>query len=159
MEKEMVESQEMKLNLLSPAPGTKKDRKRVGRGTGSGHGKTSCRGSKGQKARSGGGVRPGFEGGQMPLARRLPKRGFHNPFRIEYQPVNVSQLESFEAGSEINPAVLFEKKLVRKAAMPVKVLGKGEITRALTVKAHAVSAAAKEKIEKAGGSVELITAT
>lgn len=154
----MVESQEMKLNLLSPAPGTKKNRKRVGRGTGSGHGKTSCRGSKGQKARSGGGVRPGFEGGQMPLARRLPKRGFHNPFRVEYQPVNVSQLESFEAGSEINPAVLLEKKLVRKAAMPVKILGKGDITRAVAVKAHAVSAAAKEKIEKAGGSVELITA-
>jgi large subunit ribosomal protein L15 len=158
VEKEMVESQEMKHHLLSPAPGTKKDRKRVGRGSGSGHGKTSCRGHKGQKSRSGGGVRPGFEGGQMPLARRLPKRGFHNPFRVEYQAVNVSQLEAFEAGSEIDPQVLLGRKLVRKAAMPVKILGKGDITRAVTVKAHAVSASAKEKIEKAGGRVELIAA-
>ena len=154
----MDESQEMKLNLLRPAPGTKKSPKRVGRGTGSGHGKTSCRGSKGQNSRSGGGVRPGFEGGQMPLARRLPKRGFHNPFRVEYQPVNVSQLETFAAGSEIDPAGLHTKKLVRKLGMPVKILGKGDITRAVTVKAHAVSATAREKIEKAGGRVELIAA-
>jgi large subunit ribosomal protein L15 len=158
VEKEMVESQEMKHNLLSPPPGTKKARKRVGRGTGSGHGKTSCRGSKGQNSRSGGGVRPGFEGGQMPLARRLPKRGFYNPFRVEYQAVNVSQLEAFDAGSEIDPALLLSRKLVRKASMPVKILGKGDITRAVTVKAHAVSAAAKEKIEKAGGRIELIAA-
>jgi large subunit ribosomal protein L15 len=153
-----MELGEMKLNALRPAARTKKSPKRVGRGTGSGHGKTSCRGGKGQTARSGSGVRPGFEGGQMPLARRLPKRGFTNIFRVEYQVVNVGQLGAFEAGSEIDPEHLRGKRLVRRKGRPVKVLGKGEITQALTVKVHAVSEAARRKIETAGGTVELITA-
>ena len=153
-----MEPGEMKLNALRPAAGTKKSPKRVGRGSGSGHGKTSCRGSKGQGSRSGSGVRPGFEGGQMPLARRVPKRGFTNIFRVEYQVVNVGQLGAFEAGGEIDPEQLLGKRLVRRKGRPVKVLGKGEITRALTVKVHAVSEAARRKIETAGGTVELITA-
>ena len=153
-----MELGEMKLNALRPAAKTKKSPKRVGRGSGSGHGKTSCRGGKGQTARSGSGVRPGFEGGQMPLARRLPKRGFTNIFRVEFQVVNVGQLEAFDAGSEIDQEYLCDKRLVRHRGRPVKVLGKGEITRALKIKAHAVSESARRKIETAGGTVELITA-
>ena len=141
---------------LAPAPGAKKRVKRVGRGVGSGHGKTSCRGGKGQTARSGGSIAPGFEGGQMPLQRRLPKRGFHNPFRTAYEVVNVGQLEAFEAGSEVNPAALRARRLVRRGAALVKILADGELTHGLTVRAHAVSAAARKKIEAAGGTVELI---
>jgi large subunit ribosomal protein L15 len=149
---------EMKLHLLRPAKGAKKNPKRVGRGTGSGHGKTSCRGSKGQNARSGAGTRPGFEGGQMPLARRLPKRGFTNIFRVEYQVVNVGQLASFESGSEITPDMLRDRKFVRRKGDPVKILGGGDVALPLTVKAHAVSETARRKIEAAGGKIELIGA-
>ena len=146
----------MKLSELSPAPGSSKKRKRVGRGDGSGHGKTSCRGHKGQGARSGGGTRPGFEGGQMPLQRRLPKRGFHNPFKIAMAIVNLDQLENFPAGSEVTPDVLAERGLVRGKNRRVKVLGDGLLSKALTIKAHGFSAKAKEKIEASGGKVELI---
>ena len=147
---------ELAAHGLAPAPGATKRRKRVGRGVGSGHGKTSCRGGKGQTARSGGSIRPGFEGGQMPLQRRLPKRGFHNPFRTAYEVVNVGQLEVFEAGTEVDPAALRARRLVRRGQAPVKVLADGELTRALTVRANAVSAAARKKIEAAGGRVDLI---
>ena len=147
---------ELAAHRLAPAAGATKRRKRVGRGVGSGHGKTSCRGGKGQTARSGGSIRPGFEGGQMPLQRRLPKRGFHNPFRTAYEVVNVGQLEAFDAGSQVDPAALRAKRLVRRGAAPVKVLADGEVTRGLTVRAHAVSAAARRKIEAAGGTVDLI---
>ena len=147
---------ELAPHRLAPAAGATKRRKRVGRGVGSGHGKTSCRGGKGQTARSGGSIRPGFEGGQMPLQRRLPKRGFHNPFRTAYEVVNVGQLEVFAAGSEVDPAALRAQRLVRRGAAPVKVLADGELTRGLTVRAHAVSAAARRKIEAAGGTVDLI---
>ena len=146
----------MKLSELTPAPGSSKKRKRVGRGDGSGHGKTSCRGHKGQGARSGGGTRPGFEGGQMPLQRRLPKRGFHNPFRIAMAIVNLDQLENFPAGSEVTPDVLAERGLVHGKNRRVKVLGDGLLSKALTIKAHGFSARAKEKIEASGGKVELI---
>jgi large subunit ribosomal protein L15 len=148
-------SGDLQLHRLRPGNGAKKKRKRVGRGVGSGHGKTSCRGGKGQTARSGGNIEPGFEGGQMPLQRRLPKRGFHNLFSIEYQVVNVGQLETL-AETEVTPAVLSGKRLVRRAGDLVKVLGTGALTRAVTVRAHAVSAAARQKIEAAGGRVELI---
>jgi large subunit ribosomal protein L15 len=146
----------MKLSDLTPAPGSSKHRKRVGRGDGSGHGKTSCRGHKGQGARSGGGTRPGFEGGQMPLQRRLPKRGFHNPFRIELAVVNLDQLEQFPAGGEVSPEAMAERGLVHGKNRRVKVLGDGALSKALIVKAHGFSAKAKEKIEAAGGKVELI---
>lgn len=151
-----IPSGELQLHRLRPARGAKKRQKRVGRGVGSGHGKTSCRGGKGQTARSGGHIQPGFEGGQMPLQRRLPKRGFHNPFGLEYQVVNVGQLEAFAAGTEVTPEMLRGRRLVRRAAARVKVLGDGDVTRALTVRAHAVSGAARRKIEAAGGRVELI---
>ena len=145
----------MKLDDLRPAAGSNKKRKRVGRGDGSGHGKTSGRGHKGQGARSGGNTKPGFEGGQMPLQRRLPKRGFHNPFRIEMSVVNLSQLESLPAGSEVTPETLTLHGYVGKGRR-VKVLGDGDLSKALTVKAHGFSAKAKEKIEGAGGKAELI---
>jgi large subunit ribosomal protein L15 len=145
----------MKLSDLTPAPGSSKHRKRVGRGDGSGHGKTSCRGHKGQGARSGGGTRPGFEGGQMPLQRRLPKRGFHNPFRIELAVVNLDQLEQFPPG-EVTPEAMAQRGLVRGKNRRVKVLGDGALSKTLIVKAHGFSAKAKEKIEAAGGKVELI---
>lgn len=151
-----MEQGEMKLHHLRPPKGTKTNPKRVGRGTGSGHGKTSCRGHKGQNSRSGGGVRPGFEGGQMPLARRLPKRGFKNIFRVEYQVVNVSRLDVFGSGTEVDPAGLLAKRMIRKKEKPVKILGKGEISLPLTVKVHAVSETARKKIEAAGGRIELI---
>jgi large subunit ribosomal protein L15 len=146
----------MKLSDLRPAPGASKKPKRVGRGDGSGHGKTSCRGHKGQGARSGGGVRPGFEGGQMPLQRRLPKRGFHNPFRLEMAVVNVGQLEDFPAGAEITPELLAERGLLGAKRARLKILGDGELSKSLTVKAHGFSAQAKEKIEARGGKTELI---
>jgi large subunit ribosomal protein L15 len=146
----------MRLDELKPAAGSSKKRKRVGRGDGSGHGKTSCRGHKGQGARSGGNVQPGFEGGQMPLQRRLPKRGFHNPFRIEMSVVNLGQLESFPAGVEVTPESLSQQGLLTGKQRSVKILGEGSLSKALTVKAHGFSAKAKEKIEAAGGKAELI---
>lgn len=146
----------MRLDELKPAAGSSKKRKRVGRGDGSGHGKTSCRGHKGQGARSGGNVQPGFEGGQMPLQRRLPKRGFHNPFRIEMSVVNLGQLESFPAGVEVTPESLSQRGLLTGKQRRVKILGEGALSKALTVKAHGFSAKAKEKIEAAGGKAELI---
>jgi len=142
------------LHDLSPPKGSKHRRKRVGRGPGSGKGKTSGRGEKGQKARSGASIPAGFEGGQMPLHRRLPKRGFHNPFRTEYQVVNVRDLEGFEG--EATPETLRGAGLVRSPRMPVKILGDGEITTAVSVTAHAFSAGAREKIEAAGGTARLV---
>jgi len=147
----------MRLDELRPAPGSNKKRKRVGRGDGSGHGKTSGRGHKGQGARSGGNVQPGFEGGQMPLQRRLPKRGFHNPFRIEMAVVNVAQLDGLPAGSEATPETLALQGLINGKKKQVKILGEGSLSKALTVRAHGFSAKAKEKIEAAGGKAELIT--
>ena len=146
----------MKLQDLQPALGSTKKAYRKGRGAGSGNGKTAGRGHKGQWARSGGGVRPGFEGGQMPLARRLPKRGFNNIFGTTYAPVNVSALERFENGSEVTTELLLETGVISKALDGVKILGNGELTKSLTVKAAAFSASAKEKIEKAGGKAEVI---
>lgn len=146
----------MKLQDLQPALGSTKKAYRRGRGAGSGNGKTAGRGHKGQWARSGGGVRPGFEGGQMPLARRLPKRGFHNIFGTTYAPVNVSALERFDNGTEVTTELLLETGVISKALDGVKILGSGELTKSLTVKAAAFSASAKEKIEKAGGKAEVI---
>lgn len=146
----------MKLHELKPAQGSTKTRKRVGRGNGSGLGNTAGRGHKGQKSRSGGGVRPGFEGGQMPLIRRLPKRGFTNIFRKEYTVINVSDLEQrFESGDEVTIEALFEVGLVNKVLDGVKVLGDGELTKPLTVKVQKVSKTAAEKITAAGGKVEV----
>ena len=142
------------LHDLSPAEGSHRDRKRVGRGEGSGLGKTAGRGQKGQKARSGGSVHPRLEGGQMPLIRRIPKRGFTNPNRKEYQAVNVRDLVRFDA--DVTPELLSNAGLVGSAKLPVKVLGTGELDKALTVTAHAFSASARKKIEAAGGSVTLI---
>lgn len=147
----------MKLNELKAPPGTNKRTKRVGRGPGSGHGKTSTRGHKGQKARSGGGTRPGFEGGQMPLQRRLPKRGFNNAiFKKEYAIVNVKDLNEFENGAEITPEVLMEAGLVKKMLCGVKLLGDGELQKKLTIKVHKVSQQAEEKVKAQGGRVEVI---
>ena len=146
----------MKLQDLQPALGSTKKAYRKGRGAGSGNGKTAGRGHKGQWARSGGGVRPGFEGGQMPLARRLPKRGFNNIFGTTYAPVNVSALERFENGTEVTTELLLETGVISKALDGVKILGNGTLTKKLTVKAAAFSASAKEKIEAAGGKAEVI---
>ena len=148
----------MRLGELSPAMGATTATKRLGRGIGSGLGKTSGKGHKGQWARSGGGVRPGFEGGQMPLIRRIPKRGFNNHFRKIYSIVNLSVLESFEVNSVVDMEVLNEKGLIKvvKGSIGLKVLGNGTLTKALTVKAAGFSASAKEAIEKAGGKAEQI---
>ena len=147
----------MKLHELSPAAGSTKERKRIGRGAGSGQGKTAGKGHKGQKARAGRGMRPGFEGGQMPLQRRVPKRGFVNIFRTEMAIVNVAALENaYEAGETVTIESLLEKGLIKKALDGVKVLGYGEITKALTVQANAISESAKQKIEAAGGKIEVI---
>ncbi len=146
----------MKLDELKPAEGSRFERKRIGRGIGSGTGKTSGKGHKGQNARSGGGVRPGFEGGQMPLYRRLPKRGFTNIFAKEYVAVNVSELERFDNGTEVSAELLKEAGVISKIKDGVKILGRGEITKKLTVKAAKFSASAQEKIEKAGGKTEVI---
>ncbi|MGG1519920.1 50S ribosomal protein L15 [Paenibacillus oryzisoli] len=146
----------MKLHELSSATGARQTRKRVGRGTGSGMGKTSTRGHKGQNARSGGGVRPGFEGGQNPLYRRLPKRGFTNRFRTEYAIVNLEDLNNFAAGTEITPEVLMESGIVKAPKDGIKILGNGEITVKLTVKANKFSQSAIEKIQAAGGQTEVI---
>ncbi len=148
----------MRLGELSPAIGSTTSKKRLGRGIGSGLGKTSGKGHKGQWARSGGGVRPGFEGGQMPLIRRIPKRGFNNHFRKVYSIVNLSVLEGFEANSVVDMQVLNEKGLIKvvKGSIGLKVLGNGTLTKALTVKAASFSASAKDAIEKAGGKIEEI---
>jgi large subunit ribosomal protein L15 len=147
----------MKLHTLSPAPGSKKTPKRKGRGTGSGLGKTAGRGQDGQKSRSGGGVRPGFEGGQMPLARRLPKRGFSNArFKKTYSIVNVGELNVFDANTVITPELMLEYGFIRKLRDGLKILGNGEVEKALTIKAHKVSKSAEEKILAGGGKVEVI---
>ena len=146
----------MKLHKLQPAAGSRKERNRVGRGQGSGNGKTAGRGSKGQKARSGGGVRLGFEGGQTPLFRRLPKRGFQNINRKEYAVVNLETLNRFEDGQEVTAAVLVEAGIVKNEKDGIKVLANGKLERKLTVKANKFSQAAKEAIEAAGGTVEVI---
>ena len=144
----------MKLNELSPAYGSAKDAYRKGRGPGSGNGKTAGKGHKGQNARSGGGVRPGFEGGQLPLYRKLPKRGFKNRFAVNYAIVNVADLNRFEDGAVVDLDALLAAKIVRKELDGLKVLGTGELTKKLTVKATVFSATAKEKIEAAGGKTE-----
>ncbi len=146
----------MKLYELTPAPGSKKESFRKGRGHGSGNGKTAGRGHKGQNARSGGGVRPGFEGGQMPLYRRLPKRGFTNKFAKDYVAINVSALEKFENGAVVDAAALKEAGVISKVLDGVVIMGRGEITKSLTVKAVRFTESAKEKIEKAGGKAEVI---
>ncbi|CDQ41402.1 MULTISPECIES: 50S ribosomal protein L15 [Virgibacillus] len=146
----------MKLHELKAAEGARKNRNRVGRGMSSGNGKTSGRGHKGQKARSGGGTRPGFEGGQMPLFQRLPKRGFTNIHRKEFAIVNLDTLNRFEDGTEITPELLLEEGVVSKLKAGIKVLGNGAIEKKLTVKAHKFSASAKEAIEAAGGQTEVI---
>ena len=145
----------MNLHEIKPPEGAKRGTKRIGRGIGSGHGKTSTRGHKGQWARSGGGVRPGFEGGQMPLTRRLPKRGFVNIFAKEYAIVNVGDLERLPEGTLVSAESLKELGMIKKIGDGLKILGRGEITKKLTVSAEKVSAAAKEKIDAAGGSVEV----
>ena len=148
----------MRIDTLQPQVGSRKSAKRLGRGTGSGLGKTSGKGHKGQWARSGGGVRPGFEGGQMPLTRRLPKRGFNNRFKKVYAIVNVDILNNFEAGAVVDFETLYYAGLIKEVKDPVglKVLGTGELKVALTVKANKFSAQAKEAIEKAGGTAELV---
>ncbi len=144
----------MKLFELSPAPGSTKPKYRKGRGIGSGNGKTAGKGHKGQNARSGGGVRPGFEGGQLPIYRRLPKRGFTNHFAKHYAIINVGDLDVFENGTEVTLEMLVENRIIRKELDGLKVLGDGELTKSLTVKAKIFSASAKEKIEAAGGKAE-----
>ncbi len=147
----------MKLGELSPQVGSRKEARRLGRGIGSGLGKTSGKGHKGQNARSGGGVRPGFEGGQMPLIRRIPKRGFKNMFRKEFSVVNVSDLSVFEANTIITAELLLEKNLINKIEKNgVKILGNGNIEKAFTVKANKFSESAKAKIEAVGGTIEVI---
>lgn len=146
----------MKLHELEPATGSRKERNRVGRGIATGNGKTSGRGQKGQKSRSGGGVRPGFEGGQNPLFRRLPKRGFTNINRKEYAIVNLDALNRFEEGTEVTPALLVETGIVGNEKAGIKVLGNGTLDKKLTVNAHKFSASAKAAIEKVGGNIEVI---
>ena len=145
----------MKLHELMPAEGATKEAKRIGRGHGSGNGKTAGKGHKGQKARAGHGQRPGFEGGQMPLQRRVPKRGFNNIFAKEYQVINVSALEVFDDGAVVDATAMADKGIVKCACVPVKVLGNGELTKKLTVTAAAFSASATDKIQKVGGTVEV----
>ena len=145
----------MKLHELSPAEGSAKANWRKGRGTGSGNGKTAGKGHKGQNARSGGGVRPGFEGGQLPLYRKLPKRGFHNKFATKYATVNVGTLNAFNDGDTVNLETLLNARIVKKAFDGLKVLGNGELTKKLTVEAAVFSAGAKEKLEAVGGKIEV----
>ncbi|EKN69152.1 50S ribosomal protein L15 [Neobacillus bataviensis LMG 21833] len=146
----------MKLHELKPAEGSRQERKRLGRGIGSGQGKTAGKGHKGQNARSGGGVRPGFEGGQTPLYRRLPKRGFTNISRKEFAIVNLDALNRFEEGTEVTPELLIETGVVSNEKAGIKILAKGNVEKKLTVKAHKFSSAAKEAIEAAGGTTEVI---
>ncbi|MDT8902668.1 50S ribosomal protein L15 [Anaeroselena agilis] len=146
----------MKLHDLAPAPGSKKERTRVGRGLGSGLGKTAGKGHKGQNARAGGGVRPGFEGGQMPIYRRLPKRGFYNKFGKEYTEVNVRELNRFEAGTVVDPVLLVEAGVIKNVRDGIRILGNGELEKSLTVRANGFTKSAMEKIQAAGGKVEVI---
>ena len=146
----------MKLHELKPAEGSRKPRRRVGRGIGSGMGKTSTRGTKGQFSRTGGGTRPGFEGGQMPLYRRLPKRGFKNTFAKKYAEVNVEQLNCFDNGAVVDPAALIEAGILKNVLDGVRVLGNGELTKSLTVQAQGFTKSAQQKIEAAGGTAEVI---
>jgi large subunit ribosomal protein L15 len=146
----------MKLHDLTPAKGAKKRRKRIGRGPGSGHGKTATKGHKGLLARSGGGKRPGFEGGQMPLIRRLPKFGFTNQFRTEYAVVNIKSLENWTGGDMVTPQAMVDAGLVKRKALPIKILGHGELKKTLVVQAHKFSKSAEAKIQAAGGRVEVI---
>ncbi len=146
----------MKLHELAPAVGSTKEAKRIGRGHGSGNGKTAGKGHKGQKARAGHGMRPGFEGGQMPLQRRVPKRGFNNIFAEEVIAINVAALEVFEDGATVDAAALVEKGIIKKADKAIKVLGNGKLTKKLTVNLNAFSAAAAEKINAVGGKAEVI---
>jgi large subunit ribosomal protein L15 len=146
----------MNLHDLTPARGAKKRRKRIGRGPGSGHGKTSTKGHKGLLARSGGGKRPGFEGGQMPLIRRLPKFGFTNPFRTEYAIVNLKSFAQWTGTETITPQVMVDAGLVKRKKLPIKILGNGDLTKSLVVQAHKFSKSAEAKIQAAGGRVEVI---
>lgn len=146
----------MKLHELKPAEGSRKPRRRVGRGIGSGMGKTSTRGTKGQFSRTGGGTRPGFEGGQMPLYRRLPKRGFKNTFAKKYAEVNVEQLNCFDNGAVVDPAALIEAGILKNVLDGVRVLGNGELTKSLTVQVQGFTKSAQQKIEAAGGKAEVI---
>lgn len=148
----------MDLSNLAPASGATKKRKRLGRGIGSGHGKTAGRGHKGRGARSGGNTPPGYEGGQMPLQRRLPKHGFHNPFRVEFSIVNLGALEArFESGAVVDAEALRAKGLIRTLARPIKILADGKLSKSLNVKAHKFSAAAVERLQAAGGTAEVVT--
>jgi large subunit ribosomal protein L15 len=146
----------MKLHELKPAPGSRTRRKRIGRGIGSGRGKTAAKGHKGLLARSGGGKRPGFEGGQMPLKRRVPKRGFTNIFRVEWAIVNLRDLARLEGAPEITPALLLERGLIRRGSSRIKILAEGDLTRPLSVQAHRFSASAAAKIQAAGGRAEVL---
>ena len=146
----------MKLHELAPAEGSRKARKRVGRGVGSGNGKTAGRGTEGQKSRAGGGVRPGFEGGQMPIHRRLPKRGFTNIFKKKIAVINIRDFEKFESGSVVDEAALVERGLVKGRYDGVKLLGQGDLSYPVTIKVNSVSAGARKKIEAAGGTVEVL---
>jgi large subunit ribosomal protein L15 len=146
----------VKLNELKSPPGANKSIKRVGRGTGSGHGKTSTRGHKGQHARSGSGVRPGFEGGQMPLQRRIPKRGFNNIFKKQYAIVNLKDLNGFEDGTEITPVLLLEEGIIKSVKDGVKILGNGDLDKKLFIQTHKISKQAEEKVLAQGGKVEVI---
>ena len=146
----------MKIHDLSPAEGSRKQKKRVGRGPGSGHGKTSCRGHKGQKSRSGGSIPPGFEGGQMPLQRRLPKRGFTNIFKKQYVLINIRDLNRFDPNSTLDIEALKDAGLVKRYKDGIKLLGDGEISHPVMIKVHKVSKTARDKIEAAGGKVEVI---
>ncbi len=146
----------MKLHDLRPAPGSKKKPKRLGRGHGSGHGKTSGKGHKGLLARSGNPNMAGFEGGQMPLARRVPKRGFHNPFRVEYSIVNLKVLSALSDVNEVTIQMLYDKGIVKKRSRPIKILGVGELTKPLVVEAHKFSQSALQKIQQAGGQAKVI---
>ena len=145
----------MKLHELTPAPGSTKDVFRKGRGHGSGNGKTAGKGHKGQKARSGGGVRPGFEGGQMPLQRRIPKRGFNNIFATKYTAINVEMLNKFEDGATVDQEAILKAGIVKDAQDGIKILGRGELTKKLNVSVAAYSTSAKQKIEEAGGKAEV----
>ena len=146
----------MKLYQLQPAPGSRKSKKRLGRGPGSGSGKTAGKGHKGMLARSGRANVAGFEGGQMPLARRLPKRGFHNPFRTEFAVVNLKTLSSLAQTTNVTPQVLYEKRIVKKQSRPIKILGVGELDKPMTIEAHKFSQSALRKIEQAGGQAKVI---
>ena len=146
----------MNLHDLKPAKGARRKRKRIGRGPGSGHGKTATKGHKGLLARSGGGKRAGFEGGQMPLIRRVPKFGFANPFRTEYTIVNVKSLETWGGSETVTPQAMVEAGLVKRKTLPIKILGNGELKRSLVVQAHKFSKSAESKIQAAGGRVEVI---